>query len=106
MISLHKVHITDKAVPMPKIHKSLTSTLEAGRFYASHTRAGPDVVVKRIIKVRSFSQLLQHLNYPSSSKCRYANVILVFMMPFYGTITLLNYGGCWNNYHEMLNLTI
>jgi hypothetical protein len=67
MLSLRKVNIRDKVVPLPKFHKSLTSTLEAGKFSDSHYRANPDVVVKRIFKVCSFSQLLQHLNYPSSS---------------------------------------
>jgi len=92
MLSLHKVHIRNKVVPLPKIHKSLTSTPEVGKFSASHSRAGSDVVVKRIFKICSSSQLLQHLNYPSSSKCRYANVILVFIMQFYSTITPLNHG--------------
>jgi len=57
------MHISNKAVPLPKIHKSLTLTPEAGKFSASHSRAGPDVVVKRIFKICRASQLLQHLNY-------------------------------------------
>ena len=92
MLLLHKVHIRQKVVPLPKIHKSITSTLEAGEFSVSHSTAGPHVMVKRIFEVCSSSQLLQHLNCPSSSKCRYANVILIFMMQFYGTITLMNHG--------------
>jgi hypothetical protein len=67
MLSLHKVNIRDKVVPLPKFHKSLTSTPEAGKLSASHSRAGPYVVVMRIFEVCSSSQLLQHLNYTSSS---------------------------------------
>jgi hypothetical protein len=67
MLSLHKVNIRDKVVPLPKFHKSLTSTIEVGEFSASHSRLSPDVVVKRIIKVCSSSQPLQYLKYPCSS---------------------------------------